>query len=180
MKYLLCFFESQGQKKLVEHCLTYRNIDSKNWFFRKLFQLDNKPFLRNCIRCKQFLTSRKEKATHYFLKHCSDGKEIPFEEKPLDIMRYPALTIYQTEYKKYSNLYPFYNSEKCVNDFSLNVKQRFNATDKKWFKRSFTIENTQNSIHPNLEPLVNNRYWATESYDNIYFNKYIFHIYLTF
>ena len=72
MKCLLCSFESQDQKKLLEHYLTYHNIDSKNCFFQKLFQSDNRPFLKNCIICKQFLTSRKEKATHDFLKHYSD------------------------------------------------------------------------------------------------------------
>ena len=100
--------------------------------------------------------------------------DIPFEEKPLDSIRYPALTTYQIEYKKYSNLYPFCNSEKCVDEFLLNVKQRFNATDKKWFKWSFTIENTQNSIRAHLKPLVNTRYWTTGTYDSVYFNEYIF------
>ena len=76
MKCLLCSFESQDQKKLLEHYLTYHNIDSKNCFFQKLFQSDNRPFLKNGVRCKQFLTSRKEKATHDFLKHYSDGKDI--------------------------------------------------------------------------------------------------------
>ena len=91
------------------------------------------------------------------MKHYSDGKDIPFEEKPLDIIRYPAMTIYQIEYKKYSNLYPFHYSEKCVDEFSQNVKHRFHATSRKWFKCSFTIQNTQNSIRADLEPLVNTR-----------------------
>ena len=93
-----------------------------------------------------------------------------FEEQPLDIRRYPALTIYQ--YKKYSNLYPFCNSEKCVDEFLLNVKQRFNATDKKF---SFTIENTQNSVRTDLESFVNTRYWTTGTYASVYLNEYIFH-----
>ena len=101
--------------------------------------------------------------------------DIPFEEKPLDSIRYPALTTYQIEYKKYSNLYPFCNSEKCVDEFLLNVKQRFNATDKKWFKCSFTIENTQNSIRADLESFVNTRYWTTGTYASVYLNEYIFH-----
>ena len=91
--------------------MTYYNIDSNNWFFQKNFQSHNKPFLKNCIRCNQFLVTRKEKAKHDFLKHYSDGKNILFGEKPLDIIRYPALKIYQIEYKKYSNLYPFFNSK---------------------------------------------------------------------
>ena len=131
MKCLLCSFESKGQKKLLDQYLTYHHIDSKNCFFQKLFQSDNKPSLKNCIRCKQFLTTREQKAKHDFLKHYSDGKDIPFEEEPLDIVRYPALTIYQIEYKKYSNIYHFHNSEKCVDEFLQNVKQRFHATSRK-------------------------------------------------
>ena len=54
---------------------------------------DNKTFLKKCIRCDDFLTTKKEKAKHDFLKHYNAGKEIPFEEKPLDIIQLPALTI---------------------------------------------------------------------------------------
>ena len=133
MKSLLCSYKSDDQKKLIEHYLTYHNIDSKNWFFRKLFQSNSGLHLKNCIRCKEFLPTKKEKIQHDFLKHYNDGKEIPleekrtfkpfkkkkscvqkiipFEEKPLDIIRYRVLTIYQIKYKKYSNLYPFYDSE---------------------------------------------------------------------
>ena len=50
------------------------------------------------------------------------------------------------------------------------MKYRFQATNKKWFKCSFTIENTQNSIRTDLLPLTNTRYWTTETYDGIYFN----------
>ena len=89
---------------------------------RKLFQSNSRLHLKNCITCKEFLPTKKEKIQHDFLKHYNDGKEIPFEEKPLDITRYHALTIYQIEYKKCTNLYPLYDSEKCVDEFLLNVK----------------------------------------------------------
>ena len=56
-----------------------------------------------------------------------------------------------------------------------NVKHIFHATGKKWFKCSFTIENTQNSIRADLQPLLNMPYWTTETYDSIYFNYFIFH-----
>ena len=158
MKCLLCSYKSDDQKKLIEHYLTYYNIDSKNWFFRKLFQSNSGLHLKNCVRCKEFLPTKKEKIQHDFLKHYNDGKEIPFEERPLDIIRYPALTIYQIEYMKYSNLYPFYDSEKCVNECLLNVKQRFHVTNSKWFKCSFTIENQQSPINSNHEPLKDIRY----------------------
>ena len=45
----------------------------------------------------------------------------------------------------------------------------------KWFKCSFTIQNTRNSIRSDLQPLVNTRYWTTETYDSIYFNDFILH-----
>ena len=132
--------------------------------------------MRNYIRCDEFLTTKKEKAAHDFIKHYDDGKEIPFEEKPLDIIKLPALTIYKIEFKKYKNQYSFFNAEKCVDDFLKNVQNRFRTTNKKWFKCSFTIENTQNSIRTDLIPLINTLYWTTETYDSIYFNDFILHL----
>ena len=140
MKCLFCSSKFEDQQKLIDHYLTYHNIDQNNWFFKKLFVTNNRAFLRNCVRCDQFLTTNKEKATHGLVK------EIPFEEKPLDIIQPPALTIYKIGFKKYKNQYSFYNSEKRVDDFLKNVKYRFQATNKKCFKCSFTIENTQNSM----------------------------------
>ena len=52
-----------------------------------------------------------------FIKHYEDSKSIPFEEKPVDILRLPALTIYSIEYSKYKDFYNFYNSEDYVDDF---------------------------------------------------------------
>ena len=109
--------------------------------------------MKNCIRCKEFLPTKKEKIQHDFLKHYNDGKEIPFEEKPLDIIRYRTLTIYQIKYKKNSNLYSFYDSQKCVDGFLLNVKQRSHVKHSKWFKCLFTIQNQQLPISSNIQPL---------------------------
>ena len=164
MKCLLCSSKFQDEQKLIEHYLTYHNVDQNNWFFKKLFMKDNKAFLRNCIGCGEFLITKKEKAAHDFIKHYDNGKEIPFEGKPLDIIKLPALTIYKIEFKKYKNQYSFFNAEKCVDDFLKNVQNRFRVTNKKWFKCSFTIENTQNSIRTNLIPLTNTRYWTTETF----------------
>ena len=54
------------------------------------------------------------------------------------------------------------------------MKYRFQATNKKWFKCSFTIENIQNSIRPDLQALTNIQYWTTETYDSN-FNEFILH-----
>ena len=64
------------------------------------------------------------------MKHYVDGKSIPFEERPLDILRYPALTIYSIEFSKHRSFCDFYNSEKCVDDFLKNVKHRFKSSNK--------------------------------------------------
>ena len=175
MKCLLCSSKCQDQQKLIDHYLTYHNVDQNNWFFKKLFVTDNKTFLKKYIRWDDFLTTKKEKVKHDFLNHYDAGKEIPFEEKPLDIIQLPALTIYKIEFKKCSKQYPLCDSEKSVNDFLKNAKYRFQATNKKWFKCSFKIENTQNSIRPDLQALTNTRYWTTETYDSVYFNDSILH-----
>ena len=174
MKCLLCSSKFKDQKDLLDHYLSYHNIDENNWFFQKLFQTKNKTLFTNCLRCNEFLATEKQKVVHNFLKHYDDGKTIPFEEKPLDIVRCPALTIYCIEFQKHSSFYNFYDSENCVDDFLRNVKYRFQSTSKKWFKCSFIIENIQNSIHPDLQPLLNNRYWTTQTYDSTYFNDFIF------
>ena len=93
--------------------------------------------LTNYIRCNEFLATEKQKAVLDFLKHYDDGKSIPFEEKPLDIVRYPALTIYSIEFQKHRSFYNFYDSQKCVDDFLRNVNYRFKSTNKKWFKMFF-------------------------------------------
>ena len=169
MKCLLCSSKFKDQKELLDHYLSYHNIDENNSFFQKLFQSNKKTLSKNCIRYNEFLATEKQKAVHDFLKHYDEGKNIPFEEKSLDIVRFPGLTIYYIECKKHSN---FYDSEKCVDDFLRNVKYRFKSTNKKWFKCSFNIENTQNSNRSDLQPLLNTRYWTTETYDSIYFNDF--------
>ena len=175
MKCLLCSSKFKDQKELLDNYFSYRNIDENNCFFQNLFQSNNKTFLKNCVRCNKFLTAQKEKAVHDFLKHYEEGKNVPFEERPPDILRYSGLTIYSIEFKKYNNFYNFYDSEKCVDEFLRNVKYKFKATSKKWFKCSFIIESTQNSIRPDLQSLLNTRYWTTEKYDSIYFNDFIFY-----
>ena len=87
MKCLLCSSKFKDQKDFLDHYLSYHNIDDNDWFFQKLFQTKNKTLLTNCLRCNEFLATEMQKVVHNFLKHCDDGKTIPFEEKPLDIVR---------------------------------------------------------------------------------------------
>ena len=121
-----------------------------------------------------FLTSEKHKATHDFLKHYEDGKNILFEEKPLDILKFSGLTIYSIDFQKHSEFYDFYNSGKRVDDFLNNVKYKFNSNEKNSFKCSFYIENKHNSVMCSLQPSIDTRYWTTETYDGKYFNDFNF------
>ena len=173
MKCLLCSSNYDDNHKLIEHYINYHNIDRDNYFFKQLVNFKNSSYLKKCHRCDKFLITKKEKVQHDFLKHYNLGNEIPFEEKPLDIISYPSLTIYKIEYKEHHREYSFNNSENCVDSFLRNVKSKFKATNKKWFKCSFTIENTQNAYSDNFQDLISTRYWTTETYDGIYFNDFI-------
>ena len=124
MKSLLCSSKFKEQKYLLNHYVTYHNVDENNWFFQKLFQIKDKNLLKRCLRCDKFLVTEKQKAVHNFLKHYEDGKTIPFEEKPLDVLKLPALMIYSIEFRKHQNFYDFYNSELCFDDFLRNVRYR--------------------------------------------------------
>ena len=117
MKCLLCSSTFQNQKDLLNHYVSYHNVDENNWFFQKLFHSKNKALLKSCVRCNEFLTTEKHKSAHIFLKHYDEGKNIPFGDKRIDIVRFPGLTIHSIEFQKHKEFYDFFNSEKCVDDF---------------------------------------------------------------
>ena len=173
MKCLLCFSKFKDQKDLLNHYVTYHNVDENNWFFQKLFQIKDKRLLKRCLRCDKFLETEKQKTVHSFVKH-EDGKTIPYEEKPLDVLRLASLMIYSIEFRKHQIFYDFYNSELCVKNLFKNVRYRFKAGSKKWFKCSFVIENIQKSLYLGLQPIINSRYWTNATHDSVYFIDFIF------
>ena len=61
-------------------------------------------------------------------------KDIPFEDKPIEILRFPRLTIY-SNFKKHKDFYDFFNSGKVVDDFVRNVKYKFKLRGKKMDQR---------------------------------------------
>ena len=64
MKCLLCSSKFKDQKELLDHYLSYHNIEKNNCFFQKLFQSNNKTLLKNFRRCNEFLATEKQKAVH--------------------------------------------------------------------------------------------------------------------
>ena len=101
MKCLLCSSSFQNQEDLFNHYVSCYNVDENNSFFQKLFQSKNKALLKHCVRYNEFLTTEKHKLVHKFLKHYHEGKSIPFEDKPTDIMRFSGLTISSSEFQKH-------------------------------------------------------------------------------
>ena len=150
---MLCSSTFKDQEALLNHYLTYHNIDQNNYFFQKLFQAKNKILLKNYVRCSKFLSTEKHKATHDFLEHYDSGTNIPFEEKPLDILKFPGLTIYSIDFQKHHDFYNFYNSEKCVDDFLKNVNYEFVPTQKNGLSVRFTLRGSRILLH-----LIYNRY----------------------
>ena len=69
--------------------------------------------LKRCLRCDKCLVNDEQN----FLQYYDDGKTMPFEEKPVDILKLPVSTIYSNELRKHQNFYNFYSSELCVDDF---------------------------------------------------------------
>ena len=71
--------------------------------------------------------------------------------------------------------YDFYDLEKLVEDFLLNVKNRVGKTNKDFLmKCSFSLENIQPSPFENEQPIKNSRYWSTEPQQTKSFNDFIY------
>ena len=110
MKCLLCSSVFENEQKLIQHYISYHNVDQSNWFFQKLFQPKKKAVFKQCLRCNDFLTTGDHNVRLDVLKHYDQGQKVPFEDKPLDINRFSGLTVYSIEYQKYNDYYNFFKS----------------------------------------------------------------------
>ena len=176
MKCLLCRLSFSDQEELYNHYIQFHKIDKSNWFFKNLFDKKNLKILKKCLRCEEFIYDTKAKAEHDFLNHFSEGKEEPFENKPLIIKNLQnRITIYSIEYSKHKDNYNFFDSEKCVSDFLKNCRNKFKKTEQeKTFKCPFTIQNQHKSAIENAPPTLDSRYWTTSAYESVFFNDFIF------
>lgn len=59
MKCLLCSSVFENEEELIQHYVSYHNVDENNCFIQKLFQTKNKPVFKQCVRCDEFLTTEK-------------------------------------------------------------------------------------------------------------------------
>ena len=179
MRCLLCSekFDEKSNQNLLQHYIGFHKIDENNWFFKNLFALKkNSKILQKCLRCEDFIYDSQSKAEHDFLNHFAEGKQRPFETKPLDIkILKDKITIYSISFSKHKNDYNFFDSEDCVEDFLNNCRYNFkNSDDQKSFKCSFTIENQQDSPTEGGASSFDYRYWSTTIYEGVYFNDFIY------
>ena len=59
MKRMLCSSKFKDQKGLLNHYVTYHNVDENNWFFQNLFPIKDKSLLKRCLRCDKLLVTEK-------------------------------------------------------------------------------------------------------------------------
>ena len=109
--------------KLIDHYIEYHKIDQDYKFFQKLFHPSKKrSIFSKCLWCDDFLLTESFKVKHDVFKQFDDGKSIPFEDKPLEIIRTNNITKYEISVNKYSDYYNFEDAEQVVQDLSLRVK----------------------------------------------------------
>ena len=175
MKCLLCDFKSNETNEVKNHYLNFHNVDPNNVFFKRLFEDQNNVFHgTRCVRCNEFLLTKKFKSYHDFLKHYSSSKNV-IEEKPLTVTSISNVAKFEISYQEHSAHYNFYNSESLVDEFLFNVKTRIRRSVTDFLVRcGFSLENIQLPIGDYNEPLTVSRYWSTDLIQTKSFNDFVF------
>ena len=106
MKCLLCGFAAE-KNDLIKHYVNFHNVAPQNYIFKYLFLTNNEPLCIEYCRCNQFTTTKEYQRIHNFLEHYSDGKKLPFEEKPIEIKNIHGLTTYEISFEKHADYYNF-------------------------------------------------------------------------
>ena len=144
MQCLLCNLQSHEPDDVKKHYLEFRNSDQTNQFFIKLFKKQNNIFYgKKCLRCSEFLPSSHFKTNNDFFVHYDTGRNV-FEEKPVNYINFSEIRKYEITFDQYLHDYDFYNAEKLVEYFLLNVKNEVGRSDNNFFIRcSFSLENNR-------------------------------------
>ena len=169
MKCLLCNFQSNDLEDVKKHYIDFHNVDRNNQFFIKLFKKQNNVFHgKKCLRCNKFVPTSR------LLAHYNDAKNV-FEEKPVNYTNLGEIRKYENTFAQHSHDYDFCNSEKLVDNFLLNVKNRVGRFSNDFLiKCGFSLENIQPSPFENEEPIRNSRYWSTKQNQIKSFNDFVY------
>ena len=69
----------------------------------------------------------------------------------------------------------FFNSEKLGDEFLLSVKSKiFRSNTDFYIRCGFSLENMQEPLTDDDEPLTNSRYWSTEPIQTKSFNDFVY------
>ena len=141
MKCLLYSSIFQNEEDLIEHYISYYNVDTNNRFFQKLFQQSrNCSIFRKCLRCDDFVTASEFKIKHNFLKHYKKEQNELFEDKPVDVETFGKITKYTISVDKFGRKnHNFENSEEVVEDSFKNAHSKFRPSCSKLIMCSFVI-----------------------------------------
>ena len=173
MKCLLCGIVAD-KEDMIKHYINFHKVDPQNYFFKYLFLTNNEPLCIECCRCNEFITTKEHQRRHNFLEHYSDGKKLPFEEKPTEIKNIQGFTTYEISFEKHADYYSFSVPGALIEEFLLNVRHRFKAVGQDVsIKCGFSIQNIQPPPTTYTVAMVDSRYWSTDVYRTTYFNDHV-------
>ena len=95
MKCLSCSSSFNTEDALINHYI----------IFEKLFQpKKNVSVFWKCLRCDDFITTSDYKVKHNFLKHYVKGRDLVFEDKPVDVIKNTKILEYEFFVKKFNDI----------------------------------------------------------------------------
>ena len=157
------------------HYAQVHHVDENNVFFKKFIDQKQKVVLhrRKCHLCQEFVLSNK--AEHDFVKHYGAGKKSDQISKPLNVVTLGDVKKIEITFKEHSLYYNFYDSAALVDTFLAHVKDLVprNEYNNLLIRAGFSIENIQEALGDYSDPLVQTRYWTTETFESKSFNDFI-------
>ena len=157
------------------HYAQVHHVDENNVFFKKFIDQKQKVVLhrRKCHLCQEFVLSNK--AEHDFVKHYGAGKKSDKISKPLNVVTLGDVKKIEITFKEHSLYYNFYDSAALVDTFLAHVKDLVprNEYNNLLIRAGFSIENIQEALGDYSDPLVQTRYWTTETFESKSFNDFI-------
>ena len=157
------------------HYTEVHHVDENNVFFKKFIDEKQKVVLhrRKCRLCQEFVLSNK--AEHDFVKHYGAGKKVDEISKPVNVVTLGDVKKMEITFKQHSLDYNFYDSVALVDTFLAQVKDLVpQYKNSVLIKAGFSIENVQQAFSNDYsDPLLQTRYWTTETFESKSFNDLI-------
>ena len=99
--------------------------------------------------------------------HYDDGKKIPIERKPMDIIEIDYITRYEISHEKHLEYYNFFSSAVLLKIFKTTGLEVS-------IMCGFSIQNFQVAPNAVNVSMSNSRYWSTSVYRTVCFNDHAY------